>query len=161
MNNEKTIIEWCSMFNNGQFNKKDFNTQVGAGWYDWFCEEEQLVSRTKKLANIIKKIKSGGKVDMNLTVAFKNCCPLCFPLYDTIWLSDKETGEVEIEIKCDHPFGNENRYLVYSYLEPSNNPLGKVNKTFRFVRHENPDYETNDLRNLIKWLNTPWNEVKN
>ena len=44
-----TVREWIRKFNNGDFDEKDFDTQCKAGWYDWFCSNEGLAGRLKKM----------------------------------------------------------------------------------------------------------------
>ena len=39
----------------------DKRVQIDAGWYDWFCKDTSLVNKTKRMGNIIKQIKPGGK----------------------------------------------------------------------------------------------------
>ena len=58
-----TVREWIRKFNNGEFDAKDFDTQCKAGWYDWFCRNESLAGRLKKMGNIIKDIKSDYILD--------------------------------------------------------------------------------------------------
>ena len=77
MKNNISIREWIEKFNNGEFDSKDFDTQVNAGWYDWFCKEQSLSNRLKKMGNIIKDIKNDYILD-NYYVWFKNNCPLVY-----------------------------------------------------------------------------------
>ena len=37
--NKITVKEWIEKFNNGEFDKADYETQCAAGWYDWFCSD--------------------------------------------------------------------------------------------------------------------------
>ena len=46
-------------------------------------KDTSLTNKTKKMGNIIKQIKPGGKVDLETSyVWFKNNCPINGPLYD-------------------------------------------------------------------------------
>lgn len=65
------LKEWKEKFNLGEFENSNFETQVKAGWYDWFCKTTSLRNKTKKLGNIVKKLVDSEKV----YVWFKNNCP--------------------------------------------------------------------------------------
>ena len=138
---EKTSIkEWITRFLNNEFDKNDFKTQVSAGWYDWFCKDESLRNKTYKMGKIVAKVKSGGKVDMdNCYVWFKNNCPMIGPLYDDFRFADLKTGDVQFTIVIDDK-RSEWKYEVWGR---KNNFNGCI-------------IGFNDSRELIKWLNTPW-----
>lgn len=57
------VRDWIENFNNGNYESKDFETQVEAGWYDWFCSINALPGRLKKMGNIIKDIKNDYLLD--------------------------------------------------------------------------------------------------
>ena len=95
MKNEITIREWQKAFSDGKFDSPDLDTQIDAGWYDWFCKDTSLRNKTKRLGNIVKKIKDGGKVNLDTTyVFFKNNCPCVGRLYDDFRICDIKTGNV-------------------------------------------------------------------
>lgn len=99
---DMNIREWQNAFNNGEFDSPDFSTQCLAGWYDWFCKDTSLKNKTKKLGNIVKKIKDGGRVDLDKNyVFFKNNCPVRGRLYDDFRICDMETGDVIYTISID------------------------------------------------------------
>ena len=141
MKQEISVLEWQKNFTLGRYLPKDRHTQCQAGWYDWFCKDESLANKTKRMGNIIAKVKEGGKVDLkNNYVWFKNNCPCCYPLYDDFRFADLKTGEVQFTIQCDHPFGSEYLYEVYGRNNDFKTPL----------------FQCNNSRELVKWLNTPW-----
>jgi hypothetical protein len=73
MDKQIKLSEWIQRFKSGEFEKPDTTTQINAGWFDWFCRDTSLANKTKKMGNIIKQIKAGGKVDLETSyVWFKN-----------------------------------------------------------------------------------------
>ena len=140
------LFRWIDEFMEGNFDDADVKTQILAGWYDWFCKDSSLATKTKKMGNIIKQVKRGGKVDLeNWYVWFKNNCPLNGPLYDDFRFADIETGNVmfTIQINC---CWNKSRYTVYGRTSDGQ------------FHSDEPLFETDSSRELVKWLNSPWEE---
>ena len=134
------IKDWQKAFINGEFKSADLNTQIKAGWYDWFCKDTSLKNKTIKLGNIVKKIKAGGKVDLEKNyVFFKNNCPLSGGLYDDFRICDVETRDVQLTISIDCCYENA-RYTVYGRKNGFKEPL----------------FKTQSLKELVKWINSSW-----
>ena len=38
-----SVREWIEKFNNGEFEDADIDTQIEAGWYDWFCKQDMVI----------------------------------------------------------------------------------------------------------------------
>ena len=150
MKDRISIKEWIDKFLSGEFDKKDsfsedIKTQIEAGWYDWFCKDSSLAAKTKKMGNIVRQIKSGGKVNLdNWYVWFKNNCPLNGPLYDDFRFAKLDTGDVQMTIQINCCW-NKHRYSVW----------GRRGEDKEF-EHENPLFETDSLKDLVKWFNEPW-----
>lgn len=90
-----TIREWLENYNAGKYSDPDVDTQITAGWYDWFCSDKALAGKTKKLASKVKRIAKSAKVDLdNMYVFFKNNCPMNGSLYDDFRFCDLKTGNV-------------------------------------------------------------------
>ena len=141
------LFRWIDEFMEGNFDADDVKTQIKAGWYDWFCKDSSLANKTKKMGNIIKQVKRGGKVDLeNWYVWFKNNCPLNGPLYDDFRFADKETGEVQFTIQLDCCWNN-HKYVVW----------GRRGKGKEF-NHDKPLFETDSVKELVEWFNKPWEE---
>ncbi len=144
MQDRLRLFRWIDEFMEGNFDDADVRTQILAGWYDWFCKDSSLANKTKKMGNIIKQVKRGGKVDLeNWYVWFKNNCPLNGPLYDDFRFADLETGNVMFTIQIDCCW-NKSRYAVYGRT-----PDGEFHS-------DEPLFETDSSRELVKWLNSPW-----
>ena len=140
MDKQIKLSEWIQRFNSGEFKNKNTKTQIEAGWFDWFCRDTSLANKTKKMGNIIKQIKTGGKVDLETSyVWFKNNCPLSGPLYDDFRIADIETNNnlIVVQIDC---FRNDSKYTAYERLDG----------------FEKPVFQSNSSRELVKWLNTGW-----
>lgn len=96
------VREWQVSFNNGEFDAADLDTQIDAGWYDWFCKDTSLKNKTKKMGNIVKKVKDGGRINLDTSyVWFKNNCPCVGGLYDDFRFADIETGNVLYTVCID------------------------------------------------------------
>ncbi len=140
MEKQITLSHWIQNFNQGKFDKKDTQTQIKAGWFDWFCKDSSLANKTKKMGNIIKQIKAVGKVDLETSyVWFKNNCPLNGPLYDDFRIADIETNNNLIVVQIDCAW-NDFKYTAYERLDG----------------FEKPVFESNSSRELVKWLNQGW-----
>ncbi len=144
MENRICLQSWIGSFILGDFDSEDAKTQIKAGWYDWFCKDSSLVRKTKRMGNIISKLREGGKVNFkNWYVWFKNNCPLNGPLYDDFRFADLETGEVQFTIQLDCCW-NQKKYTVYGRT-----PDGQFHS-------DNALFETDSVKELVEWLNQPW-----
>jgi hypothetical protein len=137
MNREERIVrEWINKFKQGDFDHNDWDTQVEAGWYDWFCKDTSLANKTKRMGSIIKQIKPGGRIDFdNMYVWFKNNCPINGPLYDDFRFADRATRNVMYNVAIESPH-YDRRYTVF----------GREN------HFKEPLFESNSSKELIAWL---------
>lgn len=141
-NRERSVREWQKLFEAGVFESHDVRCQCAAGWYDWFCKESSLAGKTKRLGNLVKQVKDGGKVDLDKHyVWFKNNCPCVGPLYDDFRFADRETGDVQFTIAVGDARA-EHRYEVWG----------------RHNNFDGPIIGFDTSKELIKWLNQPWQE---
>ena len=148
MTNEITLRNWIQNFNQGMYASKDRDVQIRAGWYDWFCKDTSLANKTKRMGSIVKQVKDGGKVNLDtMYVWFKNNCPLFGSLYDDFRFADIKTGDVQFTIQIDSEWNERHyngKYVVFG-IKPDGS------KHF-----DTPLFATNTSRELVRWLNTPW-----
>jgi len=140
MSKELSLRTWIPKFNLNEFESRDLETQIKAGWYDWFCKDESLANKTKRMGTIVKQFKDGGKLNLDsMYVWFKNNCPLAGPLYDDFRIADIESGETlfTVQINC---FREEKRYTVYGKRNDFDAPL----------------LNTDSIKVLVKWFNEGW-----
>ena len=96
---EINLNEWVKKFDNREFVPNFREVQIGAGWYDWFCEDDALGPKTKKLAVKLKQIMKSDKIDCEKSfVFFKNNCPMVGTLYDDFRICNIKTGDVLLTI---------------------------------------------------------------
>jgi hypothetical protein len=137
MKKELTLKQWIELFNNGEFDGDSVQTQIQAGWYDWFCRDTSLKNKTKRMGQIIKQFKETSKVDLDNTyVWFKNNCPLNGPLFDDFRIADIKDNSVIYTVPIDSPW-EDARFVVYGKEDFFDKPLFKTNKQ----------------RELVKWFN--------
>ena len=94
-----TVREWVKNWKAGMYRAKDFETQVSAGWYDWFCKDSALAERLEKFGRILSEVKNDFLLD-SYRVWFKNNCPCIGPLYDDMRFEPMDEG-----LRGTHYFG--------------------------------------------------------
>ena len=99
MRDEISIRQWIENFDEGLYKAEGTDTQIRAGWYNWFCEDRLLPGKTRKLGRLVKQVSVSPLVDLdNWYVWFKNNCPMNGKLYDDFRFAHLATGEVKFSI---------------------------------------------------------------
>lgn len=116
---DTSLRQWQEMYGNGEFSSPDTETQIKAGWYDWFCSSKQLGKKTIALAKPVMKLIESKRINLDtMYVWFKNNCPFDYPLYDDFRIADIETGKVLYTVAHHEPYDKEKHlWNVYAVCE--------------------------------------------
>ncbi len=131
-----SVRQWQVLYRAGAFASKNRAVQIEAGWYDWFCRDDALAGRLKRIAPVVMGITDPFILD-NYYVWFKNNCPLNGPLYDDVRfepLSGERDGKYFLVIK-DCPY-EKSKWALY---------------TERYGFQE-PEFECGNIRDMVKRL---------
>ena len=135
--NEMSVREWQKRFRAGDFSSRDRAVQCEAGWYDWFCRDDALAGRLKKISGVVLGITDPFILD-NYYVWFKNNCPLEGPLYDDVRF-EPLTGE------------RDGKYFVVSLDSPHEHMKWAL-VTERYG-YDAPEFECGNVRDMVKYIN--------
>jgi hypothetical protein len=100
-----TLTQQLAAFEQGKFIDSEGNESWCYNFYDWFCSDKALKSRSEKLFKMVKRwVKQRNTDTDKVYVFFKNNCPMNGPLYDDFRICDIETGDVLWTVipKCGH-----------------------------------------------------------
>ena len=137
MPDELSVRQWQEKFRAGAFSTPDRYTQCEAGWYDWFCRDEALAGRLKKIGRVVMGITDPFILD-NYYVWFKNNCPASGPLYDDVRfepLSGERGGQ----------------YFVVTLDSP--HERAKWALTTERFGYEAPEFECGNIREMVRYIN--------
>ena len=134
---EMSVREWQQRYRAGDFDSRDRAVQCEAGWYDWFCRDESLAGRLKKLSSAVMGITEPFILD-NYYVWFKNNCPMYGPLYDDVRF-EPLSGE------------RDGKYFVVA-LDSPHEPRKWTLYTERFGM-DAPEFSCANVQELTKYLN--------
>lgn len=139
-----SVRQWQEQFRAGAFDSKDRTVQCDAGWYDWFCRDDALAGRLKKIGRVVMGITEPYILD-NYYVWFKNNCPLVGPLYDDVRF-EPLVGE------------RDGKYFVVSM----DSPHEKEKWALYTERHgyETPEFGCGNLREMTRYINGMANELE-
>ena len=138
MPDEISVREWQEKFRAGAFSAQDSYTQCEAGWYDWFCRDEALAGRLKKIGRVVMGITDPFILG-NYYVWFKNNCPVSGPLYD--------------DVRFEPLVGERNgKHFVISLDSPHERM--KWSLTTERFGYGTPEFECGDVREMTRYINS-------
>ena len=135
--NEMSVREWQKRFRAGDFSSRDRAVQCEAGWYDWFCRDDALAGRLKKISSVVLGITDSFILD-NYYVWFKNNCPLSGPLYDDVRF-EPLSGE------------RDGKYFVVA-LDSPHEQMKWALVTERYG-YDAPEFECSNVRDMVRYIN--------
>jgi hypothetical protein len=91
-------------FEKGIFLDSDGNESWCFNFYDWFCKDTSLETKSRSLYAKVKKfLKANPWIDTSkVYVFFKNNCPVGGPLYDDFRICNEESVIYTVIPKCGH-----------------------------------------------------------
>lgn len=99
MRDSLPIRVWVEKFNDGDFDAKDVDTQIDAGWFDWFCKDSSLQKKLEVIGRKVVQIRKSKLIDIdNQYVFFKNNAPCSGGTYDSFSVCDMDKGDVQFWI---------------------------------------------------------------
>lgn len=138
------VRQWQEAFRAGAYEAKDFATQCAAGWYDWFCSDDALAGRLKKIGKVVMGITDPFILD-NFYVWFKDNCPLNGPLYDDVRFEPLE--------------GDRDGKYFLVLLDSPHEKAKWVLYTERYGFQE-PEYQCGNVREMIRYVNALGRELE-
>lgn len=85
-------------------------------WCGWFCSDESLYSRTKKIIEPLKELLMRSKKVGEMQLSGKNCRPIAGPLYDCFRFFDENYHFV-----CYVSFDSCHAETKYSVMDKNDN----------------------------------------
>ncbi|MDE6455436.1 MAG: hypothetical protein K2L38_05950 [Dysosmobacter sp.] len=145
MREEISVRQWQERFKAGTFDSPYLHTQCEAGWYDWFCRDNALAGRLKKIGRVVMGVTSPFLLD-NFYVWFKNNALTSGQMYDDVRfepLSGERDGKYFL-ITLDHP-GEKGKWALYT-------------ERYGFGI---PEFVCANIREMTKYVNELGTELEN
>jgi hypothetical protein len=117
MSNTMAINDFLVSVGRGDFDDPDVSVQIRAGWFDWFCPNDELAGRTKNLAKKIIQICATKRFDWTTSrVIFKNNLPVFGKGYDEFRIIDIKSGDLIFTVvPCSEVRQERGMAMVWGY----------------------------------------------
>jgi len=105
MSEKIPLRKWIENFNNGLYDGESKEIQWKAGWCDYFCGENELCLRLRKIGYILNHITNNFILD-NYYIKIYNRCPLQSPTYEQITfvpLDQNKYKKCSFFVSCGYP----------------------------------------------------------
>lgn len=126
----KNLRKWIEEFNAGNFGKSSVETQIYAGWHDWFCKESSLWNKTKIIGSKLSKINSDFVLD-NFYIVIKNNKPFEGRLYDSVRFIP--IGESNCDKAFTVVFNSDPRKMKYELIFDSKEKINIYNDSIKTI----------------------------
>lgn len=91
-------------FRAGEFEDDSLKTQIAAGWFDWFCNDDELPAKTRRLGALVVDLIESDRIDPESTyLLFKNNLRADGVLYDDFRIVDRAEGDVLYTVLPENP----------------------------------------------------------
>jgi hypothetical protein len=116
-------------------------------WYDWFCRDTSLPGKTKVLMGKLKTLAKSGLFNPDTTTFFfKNNCPMCGSLYDSISFKNPENNDVILWFTPSS--GHENKKGIANLDNVSGKEVSLPWKEMK-QKLKSPDFVASFLNNIL------------
>ena len=145
---ERNVAQWQVAYAAGEFDGEDIDTQIDAGWVNWFSPDEELPAKTQAFGKVISKIKEGGKTDLENQYVFFMENATEQGIFPDFRIATIEGGNVELKLTMDEP---DERFDKAEWKGKKWHVYGGPNRQFR-----KPIKAFKTDSTLLRWLNAAW-----
>ncbi len=152
-----SLNNWIAKYDNGDFDSKDLDTMIDAGWHDWFCADSSLYNRLKKMVSMVKAAANSEVVNGDeVYVFFKNNAPFSGGTYDSFSLCELKGSQDVVWWVAPNGFSGAT-VMKAPFFEDENNLLGEYTIGVRAIKKFFKDTKSTDLL-VLQEINSNNNE---
>jgi len=92
---EISVREFIQNYETSKYDNPSVDIMIGAGWYNWVCDDKELKPRLDELFPKVKELSNSPKIDIDkMYIMFMNSIPNPGNIYDFFRFCEMETGDV-------------------------------------------------------------------